>query len=162
MTVALIILLVVVLIFGAVVAYGAPYLPTLKPQRQDAFKLLNLQPGQLFVDLGSGDGRMLSLAASQGLRAVGYELNPLLVIVARLYNFRYRRQVRVVWGNFWKADVSKANGVFVFLIARHMARFDKFMQAQNFNQPVRLVSYTFMIPGKKPVKKSGALFLYEY
>ncbi|HEU5004867.1 MAG TPA: hypothetical protein VFT49_02145 [Candidatus Saccharimonadales bacterium] len=161
LTILLIVFGTIVMVgFGIVVFFGAPYLPTLQSQRQTALKLLDLKPGQTLYDLGCGDGRMLKTAAQAGLYAVGYELNPVLVAVAKIINWPYRKQVRVVWGNYWSTDISKADGIFIFLLDKYMTKFDK--KVKNLNKPIKVASYTFEIPGKEPVKKQNAVFLYSY
>jgi 16S rRNA A1518/A1519 N6-dimethyltransferase RsmA/KsgA/DIM1 with predicted DNA glycosylase/AP lyase activity len=153
-----------VLLFGFVVAFGAPYLPTLKKQTNEALDLLDLKPGQTLLELGCGDGRVMLAAAKRGLDVVGYELNPLLVIVAWIVTLRYRRQVSVRWGNFWRASWPQADGVFVFLLDRYMSKLDKKMvQVQSEQKrPIKLVSFTFKIPGKKPTKQHNGLLRYDY
>lgn len=151
---------IVVYSFMIGVVFGAPYLPTLDSQRRTALKLLDLKPGQTLYDLGCGDGRMLRAAAKEGLNAVGYELSPILVLVARFINFRYRKQVRVVLGNYWSADWSGADGIFIFLLDKYMAKFDA--KVKSLDKPMKVASYTFQIPDKKPVRKENAVFLYEY
>ena len=156
-------LLVFVLIFysfGIGVFFGAPYLPTLAKQRETALELLDLKAGQTLYDLGCGDGRMLKAAARHGLNAVGYEMSPILVLMARAINWRYRKQVKVVLGNYWNADISGADGIFVFLLDKYMPKLDKKISA--LHKPIRLASYTFKIPGKEPIAKREAVFLYEY
>lgn len=154
--------ILLVIAYAAVMPFGALYLPTIKKQRQKALDLLDLKPGETFVDLGSGDGNMLMLAADRGLKAVGYELNPFLVVAAWIRTRRYGRRVKVRQGNFWHADISQADGVFVFLITHHMKHLDRFMEQQTKIKPIKLVSNSFEIPGKKPLKRSGSMLLYEY
>lgn len=153
--------LFVLLAVQSAVFFGPPYVPTLKKQRQKALDMLGLKAGQVFYDLGCGDGGLLKDAANRGLWAVGYEINPLLAAVAWVRTLRHRSRVRVVWGNFWKADLSKADGVFVFLASHYMEKMDKLM-ADSKGKPVKLVSYGFEIPGKKAVSKKDAIFLYHY
>lgn len=152
---------ILVLVFGAVILVGAPYMPTLKPSCKKALKLLELKPGQTLVDLGCGDGIMLKLAAESGLRAHGYEINPLLVLIAKLRTIRYGRTVKVQWENFWHADLSGADGVFVFLLDRYMGRLDQKL-TRELRPGTKLVSHAFQIPNKKPAKKQAALYLYKY
>jgi hypothetical protein len=152
--------ILLVLTFGAVLLVGAPYMPTLSRPRQDALDLLALKPGQTLFELGSGDGSLLKEAASRGLKVVGYELNPILVVISRLRTIKYGRQVKIKWGNFWKADLSKADGIFVFLLDRYMAQLDAKIKKEA--GPTKLVSHAFKVPGKKPTKKVGAMFLYKY
>lgn len=146
--------------FSAVVLLGAPYLPTMRSQRQTALELLQLKPGQTLYDLGCGDGRMLRSAAQSGLNAVGYELNPALVLTAKIINWPYRRQVKIYMRNYWKEDISAADGIFVFLLDKYMPKLDRKIRA--LNKPIKLASYTFQVPGKKPLKKKNAVYLYGY
>jgi SAM-dependent methyltransferase len=122
--------------------------------------MLDLKPGQTLYDLGCGDGRMLKAAAKLGLKAVGYEMSPILVLIARLVNFRYRKQVKVIMGNYWTADISAADGIFIFLLDKYMPKLDR--KIKDLHKPIKVASYTFQIPGKKPVKKANAVFLYSY
>lgn len=151
-----------VIAYAAVMPFGAIYLPTIKAQRQKALDLLDLKPGETFVDLGCGDGGMLKLAAERGLKAVGYELNPFLVAVCWLRTRRYGRRIKVHQANFWHADISYADGVFIFLITHHMKRLDAFMKRQVNTKTIKLVSNSFEIPGQKKLKQSGTMILYGY
>ena len=161
MTIILTAILVIAACFGAVLLVGAPYVPTLKKSRSAALDLLGLKTGQTLYELGSGDGAMLVEAAKRGLNVVGYELNPFLFAVSWLRVKRYKN-AKVHLGDFWRADLSKADGVYVFLIDRFMARLDKKISREVKGKKIKLVSHAFAIPGKKPAKKTGAMLLYVY
>lgn len=157
----LIICAVVFVAFTFVVAFGAPFLPTLKIKVPIALKLIDLKPGQTLLELGSGDGRVLKAAAQQGLQAVGYELNPLLVLYSRVLTWRYRKQVKVVWGNYWRKTWPPADGIFVFLLNPYMEKLDSEITAR-CKKGVKLVSFAFTIDSKKPTKTKDGLYLYTY
>ncbi|HET7528871.1 MAG TPA: class I SAM-dependent methyltransferase, partial [Candidatus Saccharimonadales bacterium] len=123
--------------------------------------LLDLKKGQTVYDLGCGDGRFLKAAARRGIKSVGYELNPFMFAYAWLTTRRYRRLVKVRWGNFWKADLSDADAIFIFLLTKYMARFDEFVKAKA-PKGVKVASHAFKIPGKKPAAKEYGVFLYKY
>jgi len=133
-----VVIFVLVLAFGGVLLRGAPYVPTLDAQGRAALDLLGLESGQTLLELGSGDGKMLVLAAQAGLNVVGIELNPFLVIVSWLRTRCYR--------------------VFVFLLDRFMLKLDKRMQ--EVKRP--LVSFAFRVPGRKAVAEKSGVFLYKY
>lgn len=152
----------VVLFFGLVVFFGAPYLPTKKQTIEDAFKLADLQAGQTLLELGSGDGRVLLAAAKRGVHAVGYELNPILVVWSWLITLRYRRLVKVRWGNYWLANWPATDVVYVFLLQKYMKKLDNKIVQTYAGKKVKLVSLAFTIPGKKPAKKTSELYLYTY
>ena len=128
---------------------------------ESALDLLDLKPGQVVYDLGCGDGRFLRAAARRGLTAVGYELNPVMALIAWAGSRRYGQRVKVRWFNYWRADLSGADGLFVFLIGHYMKKLDKKIKS-SAKPGVRLVSHAFVVPGKKPAKKIGAMRLYLY
>lgn len=156
--------IVVVLLFGFVILFGAPYLPTLKKQTDDALDLIALKKGQTLLELGCGDGRVAKAAAKRGLKVVGYELNPILVLIAKFNTFKYRGQVKIVWGNYWHKQWPETDGIFVFLLDKYMKKLDKTIVQKALQQgkPIRLVSYTFQIPKRKIDAQQGGLFLYKY
>jgi len=152
----------VVLLLGFVVFFGPPYLPTLRRNMDSALELLELKPGQTLLDLGSGDGRVLIAAAKRGVNAVGIELSPLLFALSWLRTRRYHRQVRVIWGNYFLTPWPDADAVFTFMIPRQMSKLDEKITKWRAGRPVRLASFAFVIPGKKPVASKHGVFLYNY
>jgi SAM-dependent methyltransferase len=155
------ILLLILLCFAVVVLFGAPYLPTLTPQVKTALELADLKPGQTLLELGCGDGKVLIAAAKQGITAVGYELNPIMAAVCWLRTRRYRRHVKVIWGDFWQRSWPPADAIFTFLLPKFMPRLNKKIM-QSPDKPVKLVSFAFKIPGKNPDGERNGVFLYKY
>ncbi len=156
-----IILIILLVCFAGVLLVGAPYLPTLRPQVTAALELADLQPGDTLLELGCGDGRVLLAAARQGLNVVGYELNPLLAAVAWLRTRRYRRQVRVIWGDLWRKPWPEAQAIFVFLLPRYMPKLHKKVIQYKY-KPVKLISFAFVIPDYQHTAQRKSIFLYEY
>ena len=157
------IIVITVLFFGFVIIFGAPWLPTLKRQVDQAIDLFDLPEGKTILDLGCGDGRVLRRMAQRGYKAVGYELNPIMYLLAKMTTWRYRAQIRVYFGDYLKKDWPKADGIYVFLIDRFMPRLETSINEYiKENGPVTLVSNTFKVPGRKILKKHGSLYLYRY
>lgn len=155
------ILAVFVLSFGGVVFFGAPYLPTLNNQQQAAFDLLKLKKGQTMLELGVGDGKVAIYAAKQGLQVIGYELNPLLFLFSKIRTFKYRRQVHIIWGNFWSANWPKVDAAYIFLLPKYMPKLHAKCRRYQ-HKPLKLVSIAFEIEELNPVKAQKSVFLYEY
>lgn len=153
--------LLIVLAVLAPVLFGPPYLPTLTKNMQTALDLLELKPGQTVLDLGSGDGRVLLAAARRGYYAVGIELSPALVLVARIRTWKYRKQVRVLWGNYFQRQWPPADAIFGFVIPYQMEKLDQYIERWRTG-PVRMASFAFTIPGKQPVTEKHGVYLYEY
>lgn len=150
-----------ILIFSFVVAFGAPFLPTLKARTPEVFELLNLRPGQTLLELGSGDGRILRAAAERGIYAIGYELNPVLVLWSRLQTWRYRKLVTVHWGNYWMRKLPQTDAIYVFLLNPYMKKLDTKI-IQDTTKKVKVVSFAFEIPGRTAIAQKNGLFLYIY
>lgn len=147
--------------FSFVLLFGAPYLPTLKRQIQTSLDLLDLAPGQRLLELGSGDGRVLLAAARRGHTAVGYELNPILVLISRIRLFRYRRTVTVMWGNYWSATWEPTDAIFFFGLQKFMEKLDKKI-TQECRKPVKLVSFGFRFASRHPALSKDGVYLYVY
>lgn len=75
-------------------------------------------PDDTVVDLGSGDGRLVVLAAQQkGARGIGVEIQPQLVAIARevAEEAGVSSRVRFVEGDLRDADLSSATVVVLYL-----------------------------------------------
>lgn len=161
MNIVVIVSVALLFIFSFVVLFGAPFVPTLKKRAEDAFELLDLKSGETLLELGSGDGRILRLAAKKGIKGIGYELNPLLVWYSRLRNWRYRKLISFKCRNFWHVELPESDAIYTFLLDKYMDKLDKKI-IQEKQKSVKLVSFAFKIPNKKIIKEKNALFLYEY
>jgi hypothetical protein len=153
----LITLVILAATFALVVFFGAPYLPTHKRQIEQALDLTGLKPGQTVLDLGAGDGRLLKAAAERGLNAVGYELNPWLVLVCRL---RLGGRAKIIWNDFLRAEwPAGINAVYIFGSRPVMRRLSR--KLNSVPKPLRLVSYGFELPGHKPKRQSNGFYVYD-
>lgn len=148
------------LIAGAVA--GAPFFPARRAAVEAMAALAAPAPGELWVDLGSGDGGVLIAAANAGARALGYEINPVLVLVARL-RIRWsgaRGQARVVWGSYWGADLSGAAVVSVYGIPHRMKRIQDKLRAE-LRPGARVVSLDFPFPDWPAARMADGVALYR-
>jgi 16S rRNA A1518/A1519 N6-dimethyltransferase RsmA/KsgA/DIM1 with predicted DNA glycosylase/AP lyase activity len=152
---------VVVGCFAYVTLFGAPYVPTLNKQVDASLKLLDLAPGQTLIELGSGDGKVMLAAAKRGLNVVGYELNPILVAISIVRTWHYRRQIKVIWGDYWRASWPITDGIFAFILPKYMAKLNKKV-IQECKSSVKVVSFAFEIPDKKPSAHLDGVWLYRY
>lgn len=153
--------LAVIFLFSFVVLFGAPFLPTLTKRKKDALQLLDLRPGDTLLELGSGDGRMLAEAAKTGIKGIGYELNPLLVLHSKLICFKYRKLVTIKLANFWRKPLPHCDGIYVFLLNPYMSKLHNKI-TQQMHTSVKVVSFAFEIPEKKHTKELNGMFLYKY
>lgn len=149
-----------IVVFCFAVFFGAPYVPTRKLDVEEIFKNIKNSKKSKFVDLGSGDGKLVLYAAQLGYQSIGYEINPILWLIS---NFRLRKypNAKVMLSNMWSADISNANVVFCFLASRYMNKLEKKLNREM--QPSSIfVSYVFELPSKKPYLKHGNTLYFKF
>ena len=78
-----VIILFLFLLFDAFL--DLPYVATQSRKIEIIMKFAQVKKGETIVDLGSGDGRLLFACAKKGARAIGYEINPLLIFLTLLH-----------------------------------------------------------------------------
>nr|XP_005886940.1 PREDICTED: protein FAM173A [Bos mutus] len=133
-----------------------PYVGASARQVEHVLSLLRGRPGKT-VDLGSGDGRIVLAAHRCGLRpAVGYELNPWLVGLARLRAWRAgcAGSVRYHREDLWKVSLRDCHNVSVFLAPSVLPLLEDKLQAE-LPAGARVVSGRFPLPTWQPVAVVG-------
>ncbi|HEY1085191.1 MAG TPA: hypothetical protein VGE34_00510 [Candidatus Saccharimonadales bacterium] len=154
----------VIVLFGFVVFFGAPYVPSRQKHLEYAFdKLYRLSGKDLLLDLGSGDGKVLREAARRGARAVGFELNPLLVFIANLLSKDKRKAVSHV-ANIWtKPFPAETTVVYIFGDSRDIEKLEKRIshEAARLERKLYVMSYGFKLPNHTAKKHLAAYYLYE-
>jgi hypothetical protein len=155
----------IILVFGFVVFRGAPYVPShRKYARQALTKLYRLKKGDVLVDLGSGDGVILRLAAGLGARAIGYELNPVLVLLSQLLA-RGDSHQKTILADMWLVDFPpEATVVYVFAVTRDTPKMAKKLQAHADKNGKELwcITYGAELEAIEPVKTLQAHTLYLF
>lgn len=156
----------IILCFSFVVLRGAPYVPTRRKQIDQAFdELYKVGRGDVVVDIGSGDGALLRAAVRRGAKAIGYELNPLLVLITKLVSRQEAFNMTVVWADFWRKTLPpETTLVYTFLEKRDIARMELYLirQGKERATPLHFISYGFELPNTKPIKRVGPMFLYKF
>lgn len=159
------ILFTFILIFGFVVFRGAPYVPSQKKYVNEAFtKLYKLSQNDVLLDVGSGDGKVLRLASARGATAIGYELNPVLVIISRLLSLK-NGKVSVKLADLWLEPIpEKTTVIYVFAVTRDIHRIIQKIQGEvnRVNREIHVISYGNSFEDIKPVKELGAYHLYKF
>ncbi|XP_014864635.1 PREDICTED: protein FAM173A-like [Poecilia mexicana] len=133
-----------------------PYIPASKAQVKNVMTLMRGRTGDL-VDLGSGDGRIVLEAYQHGFSpAVGYELNPWLVRLARFHAWRAGCHGKVSYRqeDLWKVDLSKCKNVTVFLAPSVLSLLQKKLQVE-LPDDALVVAGRFPFPDWSPCRIEG-------
>jgi ubiquinone/menaquinone biosynthesis C-methylase UbiE len=113
------------LIYSAI--HGSFYVATKQKVIDEFLKQARLKKGQYLLELGSGDGRVLRTAAKRyGVVGKGIDINPSLNSIA---NYLAKRAglkgITFVKENVLKTDFKKADVIYIFLMPKLIAKFEK-------------------------------------
>ena len=131
------------------VTRGALYVSTSRKRIEAFANELNMKPGQVLIDLGCGDGRVLRCIRRRfGARVIGYELNLLAYLKARLMCLG-RRGITIRFRDFRKVDLSDADVVFCYLFPDVLPELSIKLGSE-LKPGAAVVSANFAIPGWRP------------
>ncbi len=145
--------------------YGPPSVPTNLNRIRKALQLANLEADETLYDLGAGDGRVLLIAAREfNARAVGIEIGPVqcALIYLRAAASGVGSRIQIKWANYLKADLSRADVVFVYATSREVAKLAPHLERQ-MRHGARLVSISADFTEWEPsaVDERELIFVYE-
>ena len=145
----------------SIIFLGVPFLPTHKKQAQKMIELAEIKPGMLVVDFGSGAGRLLFLSAKAGAEAIGYELNPFLVLWTKMVIFFTGQQnkVKVFYKSMYEADIKDVDVIMMFLYPPHMKKMVE--KLQQIKSGTVILSYAFALPDWRLIKKEQGIYVYK-
>jgi precorrin-6B methylase 2 len=127
-------------------------------------ELADVTQDDTVVDLGSGDGRIIIMAAKEfGARAIGIEVDPSRILWSRwnVQRSGMQEKVQVVKGNFFDLDLSGATVVTVFQRIGTNNRL-KAKLISELKPGTRIVSYIHLFEGWSPVVavEDSKIYLY--
>ena len=151
----------------------APYVPTPEPIVMRMLELGGLRAGEKMYDLGSGDGRIVLMAADRfHADSTGVELDHKLAqeSQARLVKKHLQKIARIVEGDILRQNFSSADLITVYLFPASNDKIQPMLERQ-LKKGTRIVAHDFEFRGWTPVKtevveddgegRSHTLFLYK-
>lgn len=144
----------------------APHVPTSEDVVRKMLELAELKSGEHLYDLGSGDGRIIIMAAKDfGATTVGVELREDLVKYTRnkIAELGLNGRVKVIHGDLLKADIKDANVVTLYLTTSANEKVAPKLESE-LRPRTRVVSYCFRMPSWEPTKimnlETRTIYLY--
>lgn len=147
---------------------GAPF-ETLEPHVvTQIIELLEIKPGEVFFDLGSGDGRLVIVAAMVGAKAYGVEIDKFRFWYSKLWLkfLRLGGKAEILHKNIFEVDLSHADIVIAYLLPETHRRLLPKLKKE-LKKGARVVGVAFKFPGWKAAKvirpgtKYGPVYLYK-
>jgi SAM-dependent methyltransferase len=139
---------------GKYLEHIVPFVPTPLDVAQKMLEVAKVQPDDVVYDLGSGDGRIVILAAQKfGARAVGVELNSDLYEESseRIRKLGLQGRAQILHENMFEVNVRHATVVTLYLLTAVNERLRP-MLASQLRSGARIVSHDFQVPGWQPAQ----------
>ena len=128
---------------------GALFVSTSRARIRAFIEAVPMKAGQILVDLGCGDGRILRQANKcYQVRAIGYEVNLMAYIKARMLSFGFKN-IEIKRRSFWSANLSDADVVVCYLYPDVMKKLAAKLKA-TLKPGAVIVSCNFRLPGFQP------------
>jgi SAM-dependent methyltransferase len=130
----------------------APFVPTPMPVVEEMLKLAEVDKRDRVYDLGSGDGRIVIMAAQKfGAEAVGVELDDKLFqeSAARIVELGLEKRARILHENMYSVSLRPATVVTLYLLTSVNERLKPILE-RDLRPGARVVSHDFQIPGWEP------------
>jgi SAM-dependent methyltransferase len=127
--------------------FGVPFLPSSTVKFKKVLTQLRLTDGagKTFVDLGSGDGRIVLAAAKLGYKAFGVETNPFLLLISKVAAKIFKLSANFSGTNFFDLNLEDYDVVYVYLLPKTLANLEKIIDP-TASKPQRIISKTFKFP----------------
>jgi protein-L-isoaspartate O-methyltransferase len=150
----------------------APYFPTPPAIVEKMLRFGELKSGEKMFDLGSGDGRIVIMAAKKfGADATGVEIDEALYkqSTAEIKRQNLSNSARIIHGDVTQQDYSSANLLTVYLLPNSNTKIRPMLEKQ-LKKGTRVVAHDFEFSGWTPEKtehledeegRSHTIFLYR-
>ncbi len=147
----------------------APWVPTRGRDLQRVFSLIKTSPQDVFYDLGCGNGATVFYANKNfNMRAVGVELSlPLYLFCVLKKIILGAKNVKIIWGNLFKLDLSGATIVYLFGTKNTTNQKLTNKLLKELSPGSRVISYAFPLSGLKPARidkptpKDLSIYIYK-
>lgn len=139
----------------------APYVPTKMDRIREILKLAGIKKGKRFYELGSGDGRVVFVAAKLKADAIGIEQSWLRVIFSKIKASKLNfKKANFIHGNIFSKNYSDADIIYIYLLTKGVKRLEAKLK-QELKRGSIIITQTYHFQEWKPFKKAGNFWLYK-
>lgn len=139
---------------------AAPFVPTHINDIKKMLEMIELNNQDNLIDLGSGDGRVLFLAAKTGAHCTGVEINPLLYLWSLIISkIKKLSNVNFYCKDLWKIDLKNYNILTIYFIHNKMEKLANKIKLE-MKPGSKVISYGFKFENWQPEVISGKIYLY--
>ncbi len=171
-------ILIVVIFLAAAIFYhhnltyttkhGAPFVGMELDVVERVMNMAKIKTGEVFYELGSGDGRLVISAALRGAQSYGVEIDRLRVLYSRfwLYLLRLHKNSQIIHDDIFKVNLSNADIVCLYLLPETNEKIMGKLKRE-LKPGTRVISVAFHFPNWEPISVDtrgtiyGPIYLYH-
>jgi hypothetical protein len=147
-----------------------PLFRTPKKDMKNILNAMDIQDDDVFIDLGSGDARVIFDVRKRNKKAMlyGYEISPILLMIGKIKKYimyPLDRKIVIEAENLFDIDYSKATKIYCYLSPEAL----KILRGKfkRIGKELKIYSYKYQIPDMKFKKKfelesKEYLYMYEF
>lgn len=147
----------------------APWVPTRKDDLDRIYDIVELSPGESFLEMWCGTAKVSIFMAKNNPDSfiTWVELSPFFYFISKIrVYFSWLDNIKIIYGNALKLDLSRFDAIYVFWLPETVS-LKVFPQIKDIkNKNFRLVSYCFKMTNnhfkEKKYKTEGKYAIYKY
>jgi SAM-dependent methyltransferase len=133
----------------------APFVPCSRKELPRIFDAIQLREGEVFYDLGSGDGRIVFYAGENfPVKAIGVEMSFLFFLYSQIKKLFVSEKSQIVFKmkDLFFEDLSQADAIYVYGMPKVLEKKLRFKLEKELKKGARVIAYGFPIKGLVPEK----------
>ncbi len=138
-----------------------PFIPSNDQRVKTMFKLADLKTGEISLDLGAGDGKVVIAFAEAGAIAYGIEIDEILTELARhnIKKKRLEKKAQIINGDMWKIPLGNYDIITIYGLTSILYKLEEKIQSET-KKGCRIICNYFHFPNLKPEKMVNDVYLY--
>lgn len=157
--VILLILIYIIFLLSYSMFRGAPFAAIDSSRVKAMIHLLKPAKGKRFLDLGSGDGRIVIEFSKIGLDAIGFEINPFLVLFSKYKITRNKSKAKIFLKDYWRENLEEFDYISVWGVPHMMSWLEKKL-LKELKPGTKVVSNHLKFPNWKYTMEKEDVYLY--
>jgi protein-L-isoaspartate O-methyltransferase len=142
--------------------YELPYSPSGDSRVDTMLEFAEVNPGEMVVDLGAGEGKLVVAFAQAGAIVDGFEIDlPRFRIANKnIQRFDLANRAHIYHTDFWDENLGLYDIILIYGITSIMPRLERKIMSEG-KPGARIVSNFFTFPRLNPVRNDDDVYLYR-